>query len=124
MKIIIAGSRDICDYEIVKLAIQESQFHITTIISGTAIGIDKLGEKYGIDNNIPIDKHPANWVKYGKRAGYLRNSEMAEVADGLIAIWDGVSKGTNHMINIAKQKKLKVFVKIIQPTSPNNLFYI
>ena len=50
--------------------------------------------------------YPAQWDKYGKRAGYRRNEQMAEVADGLIAFWDGQSKGTKHMIDIMTEKNL------------------
>lgn len=111
MRIIIAGSRTITNYNSVVEAIEESRFNITTIISGRANGIDQLGERYGKEHNIPIDMYPADWVQYGKRAGYIRNQQMASNADGLIAIWDGVSEGTNHMINIAKHKKLLIFFK-------------
>ncbi|MEA1980842.1 MAG: hypothetical protein U9N54_07710, partial [candidate division Zixibacteria bacterium] len=79
-------------------------------------GVDKLGEEYAEQNYIPLLKFPANWNKYGKRAGYVRNEEMANNADALIAIWDGKSKGTNHMINIAKKKGL--LVAIFHDTMP------
>lgn len=110
MKTIIAGSRSICKYSIVKKAIEKSRFEITTVISGGAIGVDTLGEDYGAELSIPIIKMPAEWDKYGRKAGHLRNEQMADIAEALIAIWDGVSRGTMHMINIAKKKGLKVFV--------------
>ena len=55
-----------------------------------------------------MELFPADWKKYGKSAGYVRNSEMAEVAESLIAFWDGKSRGTKNMIDIAKNKGLKV----------------
>ena len=55
----------------------------------------------------------ADWETYGKSAGYRRNVDMAESADALVALWDGVSNGTKHMINIARQKGLRVHVKIV-----------
>lgn len=112
MKVIVAGSRGIWDYRLVKEAIDLSPFKdkITTIISGRARGVDELGEAWARDNSIPILPYPANWTKHGLSAGYKRNLEMADVADGLIAIWDGKSKGTRHMIEIAKAKGLEVFV--------------
>lgn len=61
-------------------------------------------------NNVPVEKYPANWDKYGKSAGYIRNEEMAKVADSLLAIWDGKSRGTKHMIDIATKKGLTVFI--------------
>ncbi len=110
MKTIIAGSRDIKLYSIVEKSIQQSGFEITTIISGTANGVDKLGEEYAKKHNLPILYFPANWDKYGKSAGYIRNDEMAKNAEALIAVWDGKSKGTGNMISIAKKKYLKIFV--------------
>src|SRR6187401_1706565 len=91
MKTIIAGSRDIKLYSIVEKAIQQSGFEITTVISGKANGVDKLGEEYAKKNNLPIMKFPANWDLYGKSAGYIRNDEMAKNAEALIAVWDGKS---------------------------------
>ena len=114
MKIIIAGSRSIYDYKIVRACINDciaqNRIEITTIISGNAIGVDKLGEKYAEEYKIDTEKYPANWNLYGKSAGYKRNVTMAERADGLIAIWDGGSVGTKHMIDIARKKGLDVWV--------------
>ena len=62
------------------------------------------------DNNISLMCFPADWNKYGKRAGYIRNEQMAKEADALIAFWDGKSKGTKHMIDIARSKGLLIRV--------------
>jgi hypothetical protein len=113
MKVIIAGSRDIFDYDIVKKAIEESKFEITEVVSGNARGVDSLGERWAYEHKIPVKRFPADWDKHGKAAGPIRNSEMANYSEALIAIWDGSSRGTNNMIDIAKKKNLKVFVKII-----------
>jgi len=113
MKVIIAGSRIILDYSVVKQAINKSALKISEVVSGTANGVDTLGEQWAIENDIPIKKFPADWKQYGKSAGYIRNSEMAEYADALIAIWDGKSKGTSHMINLANKNGLQLFVNII-----------
>lgn len=112
MKTIIAGSRNIKDLEIVECAIKSSEFKITEIVSGGARGVDKLGEEYARKNKIPVTKFPAQWDKYGKSAGYKRNVEMANYADCLIAIWDGESKGTGHMIDTANTYCLNTFVYI------------
>lgn len=117
MRTIIAGSRTFVDYELMKFHLQNYRFPITSIISGCAKGADSLGEQYAIEKGIPLEKYPANWNKYGKSAGYRRNEQMADVADALIAFWDGESKGTKHMIDIAVSKKLKV--KIINYISGN-----
>lgn len=114
MKVIIAGSRTITDYNIVLDAVLESSayiFPITEIVSGCARGVDLLGEKYAKLNNLSIKKFPANWNEYGKLAGPIRNRQMAEYADSLIAIWDGKSKGTKNMIDTMKMLNKKFFVK-------------
>ena len=112
MKTIIAGSRDITDYNMLLFAIEQIDWEITTVISGGAAGVDKLGEQWAAEN-LRKDKLkivPAEWRKYGKQAGYLRNVKMAEKAEALLAIWDGKSKGTGHMIDIAQEKGLKIYV--------------
>lgn len=110
MKVIIAGSRSITEYSIIKQAVEESGFSITEIVSGMAKGVDKLGEQYANEKSILLKQFPADWSK-GRHAGFTRNVQMAEYADALIAIWDGQSKGTAHMINIARGLKLKIFIK-------------
>jgi len=100
MKVIIAGSRNIVDYNTIVSAINSSQFKITCVVSGTARGVDTLGEKWAKENKVKIERYPADWDKHGRAAGYIRNEQMSKVADALIAIWDGESKGTKHMIDI------------------------
>ena len=114
MKVIIAGARTFNDYNLLcqkcnhALSLQSE----IEIVSGTANGADKLGERYAIEKGYPIRQFPADWDKFGKGAGYRRNEEMAKYADALIAFWDGKSKGTKHMIDLAKSYKLKVKVII------------
>ena len=112
MKVIIAGSREFNDYKrLCKICdhLLSKQKNIE-IVSGTAKGADQLGEKYANERGFLIKKFPADWNKCGKSAGYKRNIEMAEYGDALIAFWNGTSKGTKHMIDIANSKKLKVRV--------------
>ena len=112
MKLIVAGSREFNNYDLLKKSIQENfqRYEVEEIVSGTARGADTLGEQFAKEYNIQVKKFPANWDLYGKSAGYRRNVEMADYADALIAFWDGKSKGTGHMINIAKDKNLRVIV--------------
>jgi hypothetical protein len=110
MRTIIAGSRDGCTKQHLLEALDACGFTPTVIISGTARGADKLGEDWGKAKGIPIERYPADWNQFGKSAGYRRNQHMASVADALIALWDGDSKGTKHMIEIAISKRLKVYV--------------
>ena len=111
LRTVVAGSRTAGLINVIN-AIDSAEFknQISVIISGTAKGADYYGEVYAKSAGIPIERFPADWTKYGKKAGYLRNIQMADEADALIAVWDGVSKGTNHMINIANEKNLLVFV--------------
>ena|SRR3990167_4684811 len=111
MKVIVAGSRSICNYSFVSASIDSSGFLISEIISGVAKGVDLLGEKYAREHNIPIKQFYPDWNKYGKSAGFIRNKQMVDYADAVICIWDGVSKGTKHTIDLAKKynKKLRVF---------------
>jgi len=80
------------------------------IVSGTARGADSLGAKYAKERGYTVKEFAPQWDKFGKSAGYKRNAEMADYADALIAFWDGESKGTNHMINLAKEKNIKIKV--------------
>ena len=113
MKTIIAGSRGITDYHVLLEAYTECPFSITSVVSGCARGVDALGEKFANDNSLPLEKYPADWDTYGKRAGYIRNAEMADNAEALLAIWDGESRGTKHMIDIAREKGLEVYVYMV-----------
>ncbi len=112
MKVIIAGGRNFHDYD----KLRESCDNILVnqkeveIVSGTAAGADTLGERYAQEKGYEVKKFPAQWDLYGKSAGYKRNQQMAEYADGLIAFWDGKSRGTKHMIDIANKMGLKVRV--------------
>lgn len=114
-KIIIAGGRDFMDYNLLKEKVnkilQEKKVtHKIVIISGCARGADTLGLRYASENAFDVEEYPADWNKYGKKAGYVRNVEMAENADALIAFWDGKSKGTKHMIDIATERNLPIRV--------------
>lgn len=110
MKVIIAGGRDVTDYSAVVSAIKASLFTITEVVSGKARGADRLGELWAEANGIPIKPFPADWNQYGRGAGHIRNEQMAEYADALIAIWDGQSRGTKNMIERADKHGLQVFV--------------
>ena len=112
MRTIIAGSRKGTTKDHLYSAIKNCGWLPTTVISGTAQGADKLGEFWATEFSIPCERFPADWNLYGKAAGYKRNEQMAEAAEALIALWDGKSPGTKHMIDIAKRKNLRVYVYI------------
>lgn len=110
MKVIVAGSRGIDSYGLVCHAIRFSNLDLSEVVSGTARGVDRLGERYGHESEVPVKQFPADWDKYGKRAGYVRNEQMAEYADALVAIWDGESRGTKNMIELMEARNKPVFV--------------
>ena len=106
-KVIIAGGRDFDDYNTLKKYcnhILQGKSDIM-IICGMAHGADLLGKKYGDEMGYKVSKFPADW-SLGKSAGYIRNKEMAEYADAAIVFWNDKSKGSKHMIDLAKKKKL------------------
>jgi hypothetical protein len=125
MKIIIAGSRSIVDLGYIEKAVAASGFNITEAVSGTAKGVDKLGESYARRKKIRIQPFPADWKnidvpgavirsnKYGKYnaiAGHMRNELMGQYADALIAVITNNSDGTRHMINYMESLGKPVFV--------------
>jgi len=110
MKVIIAGSRSIDSLDHIEKAVVRSKFIVDEIVSGTARGADRYGEIYARLHDIYLTRMPANWNLHGKSAGYKRNVEMAEYADAVIVIWDGVSKGSKHMMNIAEARSMPLYV--------------
>lgn len=112
MKVIIAGSRDFNDYDLLKSKCDKilSQQTNIEIVSGTAKGADTLGERYAEEKGYKLTKFSADWENKGNSAGYLRNEQMAKYADTLIAFWNGRSRGAKHMIDLAYKYKLKVRV--------------
>jgi len=114
MKLIIAGSRSFDDYDLLRNVITRMYpnpyMDIEQVVSGTARGADRVGEQFAERFGIELKRFPADWKRWGKSAGAIRNAEMAEYADALIAFWDGESKGTQHMIKVATKKGLEVSV--------------
>lgn len=109
-RVIIAGGRDFDDYQLLKATMDKLLCNITdeiTVVCGQAKGADTLGEQYAMEKGYTIDYYPAQWKLYGKRAGYLRNEQMAQNADALAAFWNGESRGTKNMIELAKRYALR-----------------
>lgn len=116
MKVIIAGSRTITDARLVEDAIRLSGFDITEVVCGCAEGVDKLGEAWAVYNQIPVARFPADWGKHGKAAGPIRNEQMAEYADALVCVWDGVSRGSLNMIRCAHRAGIPTYASVIRIT--------
>ena len=110
MRTIIAGSRNFDDYDELLCAINTINWKPTVVLSGAARGVDGLGERWASENNIPLEKYPAKWDLYGKSAGYRRNAEMAQKAEALLALWDHKSRGTKHMIDLARKADLYIHI--------------
>lgn len=112
-RVIIAGGRDFADYALLSETMDDYLSKVTDdifIVCGQARGADTLGERYAKEHGYQVNYFPANWERFGKSAGYIRNTEMAKNADALVAFWDGHSLGTKHMIATAEQLGLDVRV--------------
>lgn len=124
LKVIIAGSRTFDDYAFLQRHSDSilQYYKDIEIVSGNqkttdpktkhTYGADYLGERYARDKEYPIELFPANWTKYGKSAGPIRNKQMAQYADFCIIFWDGKSKGSQSMINEAR--RAGIFLHIIK----------
>ena len=108
--VIIAGGREFNDYKLLSTKCDTlfSNKKPTAIVCGEARGADSLGKRYAQERGIPVKSFPADWDKHGKKAGYIRNEEMAQHADALAVFWDGKSRGTANMIDLARRYKLAI----------------
>jgi hypothetical protein len=113
MKVVVFGSRDVVisvqliDWVEKALAAVGA----TEVISGCARGGDRIGEHAGRRLSIVVREYPAQWRKYGRSAGFRRNEQMAEVAEAGIALWDGKSRGTQHMIRELERRNVPVHIR-------------
>lgn len=105
-KTIIAGTRSITDPETLKEALDQIDWEIDEVVSGTQKGVDRLGEAYAESEYLPVKKFEPDWDQHGKAAGPIRNREMANYADALLAVWNGQSPGTRSMIETAQEEDL------------------
>lgn len=128
MKTIIAGSRNVRDARIVPEAVAAFGLSISEVLNGCAPGADTLGAAWAARQGLPVRDFPARWSdvkgknpkhirhnRYGAyylKAGYERNQRMADEAEALLLLWDGVSRGSADMLERAKRAGLKVRVFI------------
>lgn len=110
-KWIVAGSRTFQNYLLLCKELDKIKEQIDEIVCGEARGADTLGRTYAYDNDILIKSYPADWERYGKSAGFVRNEEMAAYADKAIIFWDGKSVGSKDMID--KMEKLGKEVRVV-----------
>lgn len=111
-KVVICGSRGFSDMALLrkKMCAFLSQWGDVVIISGAARGADALGELFADEMGFDVIRFPAEWSKYGRAAGVLRNDVMCSVADAVVCFWDGVSRGSADMIRRAADKGVPVRV--------------
>jgi hypothetical protein len=116
-RLIVSGGRAVTDVDLVQSGLSEhiAQLasvgnRVTMIIHGMASGVDTIAGNYGRDHNLRIVEFPADWERYGRAAGPIRNKEMIEYGDELLAFWDGKSKGTGGTIKLARRAGIPVSV--------------
>lgn len=108
-KVVVAGGRDFEDYSLLEAKLDYLLVNYlphVQIVSGKASGADALGERYAAARGLSVAEFPADWKTHGKAAGPIRNREMAKYADAVIVFWDGVSRGTKNMRELAQQYQL------------------
>ena len=112
MKVAVVGSREFTDYQLMRRILNKiaTIIEIDAIVSGGARGADTLAEKYANEHHIKTIIFPAEWDKYGNRAGFLRDEKIVKSSDVVVAFWDGKSKGTQHTINLGHKHGKKVIV--------------
>jgi len=104
MRVLIAGSRNYSDLAGVKkyvLALPEG----TVVLSGMARGVDATAAVAAKERGLEVEIFPAEWSKYGTKAGIMRNMEMVNSAAFVVCFWDGESSGTAHTMNYAEQQE-------------------
>lgn len=123
IKLLIAGSRQFNDYDLMVKWIRITGFsksNVYSIICGEAKGADTLGKRWAKENGIIVQSFPADW-SLGKGAGFKRNIEMCDECTHAILFWDGVSNGTKHDIKVLTRLK-KPFRIIKYNELKNTLF--
>ena len=128
-KLAIVGSRSIKDENKINKLLDSYEFIFgkpSLVISGGAIGVDSIGEQWAKKNNIEIQIFKPDWVKYGKRAGFIRNEDIIKNCDGCLAIWDGESNGTKHDIELCEKYKKELLIYNVKESSEGefNGFYL
>lgn len=117
MKIIVAGGRDFGDFPKLVAALDMLVLPDgrNSVLSGGANGADDLAERWADESGMTCDIYEADWDAHGKAAGPIRNQQMAQDADALIAFWDGKSRGTKDMIEKAVRAGLEIHVYRYRP---------
>lgn len=110
MRLAIIGGRDFSDYGLLCAVMAKVRTPLTEVVSGAAAGADRLGARWGREHGVWVRELVPLWAMHGKKAGFLRNSDIIETSDAVLAFWDGVSSGTRDSIHKARQHGLVVHV--------------
>jgi len=113
MKLLIAGSRSTTDFDL-SPHVPEG---VELIITGGAKGVDTLAEVYARERGIPVLTVKPCYGKYGRAAPIRRDEEMVDMADGVLVIWDGVSRGSKHTADYARKRGKPLTVVTVGPKS-------
>lgn len=117
MRTVVCGSRT-APLGAVFTAMEACGWVPSVVLSGGARGADNYGELWASSKSIPVERYPAEWDKHGKAAGFIRNAEMVSKSEAVVAVWDGLSRGTAHSIKLATEAGLRVFVHRFGPELP------
>ena len=112
MKWAVIGGRDFTDEYHAYRELDKYVMGDDTIVSGAALGADTIASGYANDHHLKLIEYKAEWNKYGKGAGFIRNKLIIDECDEVIAFWDGSSKGTKSSIELAR--KVNKHVTIIR----------
>lgn len=117
MRVIVCGGRDFRDRKAVFDALDRlhAKRGIGFLIQGCADGADYLAWQWGEARGVPVGSYPAEWDRYGKRAGAIRNQQMIDEGkpDGVVAFPGG--RGTADMVRRAEAAGLKVWFPVTAP---------
>ena len=109
MKLLIAGSRSITSFDLSPYIPDD----VELIITGGAKGVDTLAETYARERGIPTLTVKPAYERYGRAAPILRDEEMVDMADAVLVVWDGVSRGSKHTADYARKKERKLTVVLV-----------
>lgn len=112
MKTAVVGSRSIHSYDIVNSILK--QYSISSIVSGGAKGIDRLAERYALENNISTTIFKPDYKQHGRGAAFVRNKQIVLESEIVVAIWDGVSTGTKHALSIANKYDIAYHIWLVE----------
>lgn len=108
MRYAVIGSRTFFGYKLLKNVLDKH--FISQIVSGGAKGADSLAARYANEHNIPLLEFLPDYHKYGKKAPFVRNKQIVQSSDIIVAFWDGHSAGTKHSIEHGKKLNKKIII--------------